>query len=285
MNRPTQLLICTLGAAVMFAAGAITVSTLNTRVNAAPPAAAPAPAPAASTGLPAGVQKQTFMLVHGAYAGGFEWKKAGDLLASHGHTVYRPTLTGNGERVHLASKDIDINTHINDVVNTILFEDLHDIVLVGHSYGGSVITGVVDRIPERFKCVIYVDAGLPIDGETADDARKKSAPTRAVDGWIGTAPRAGAKPPYNVQMSAKTFNTPMALKNQDAAHKVPTEYILTVDQGRQPQDDMFYKCYQRAQERGWSTSIMTGDHVVHVNQTAALVERLEKATLTAKAGH
>ena len=279
MMCPARWVLCAAGAALVFAAGVMTAGELGRSAHAAPATAAPASL------RPPGVEKQTFILVHGAYAGGFEWKKAGDLLVTHGHTVYRPTLTGQGERVHLANTDIDINTHITDIVNTILFEDLHEVVLVGHSYGGSVITGVVDRIPERFKCVIYVDAGLPIDGETADDARKKSAPTRVVYGYIGTAPRPGAKPPYNVQMPAKTFTTPMSLKNQDAAHKVPTEYILTVDAGRQPQDDMFYMCYQRAQERGWSTSIMTGDHIVHVNQPAALVERLEKATLTAKAGH
>ena len=244
-------------------------------------AAAPPPAPASSR--PAGVEKETFVLVHGAYAGGWEWKKCGELLASHGHTVYRPTLTGNGEREHLANTDIDTNTHIQDIVNVIRFEDLHNVVLVGHSYGGSVITGVVDRIPDRFKCVIYVDAGLPLDGETADQARTGNPP-RVVDGYVGSAPRPDAKPPYTVKMSAKTFFTPLSLKNQAAAIKVPTEYILTVDAGRKAEDDMFYKCYQRAQERGWSTSIMTGDHVVHINQTAALVERLEKATLTAKAG-
>ena len=70
-------------------------------------------------------------------------------LTDDGHTVYRATLTGLGERMHLNSTDVDLQTHINDVVNLILFEDLHDVVLTGHSYGGMVITGVIDRIPER----------------------------------------------------------------------------------------------------------------------------------------
>jgi hypothetical protein len=126
-------------------------------------------------------------------------------------------------------------------------------------------------------------AALPLDGETADQARTGN-PARITDGYIGTAPRAGANAPYNVRMSAKTFFTPLSLKNQAAAVKVPTEYLITVDQGRRIEDDMFYKCYQRATERGWSTSIMTADHVPHINQTAALVARLEKATLTARAG-
>jgi pimeloyl-ACP methyl ester carboxylesterase len=233
--------------------------------------------------LPPGATKHTFVLVHGAFAGGWEWKKCGDLLASHGHTVYRPTLTGQGERVHLSTPDVDVNTHVQDVVNMILFEDLHDIVLVGHSYGGVVITGVADRVPERIKCVIYVDAGLPLDGQAAVDA-KGGEPPKIEDGYVRLHPttQPDRKPPYIVDMPAKTFFTPIALKNQAVAQKIPTMYILTVDPGKKPEEDMFFKPYQIAQERGWATSIMIGDHVVHLTQTANLVERLEKAIPEAK---
>ena len=99
--------------------------------------------------------KYTFVVVHGATAGSWEWKSTGKFLTDDGHTVYRATLTGLGERMHLNSPDIDLETHINDVVNLILFEDLHDVVLTGHSYGGMVITGVMDRVPERIKHVVY----------------------------------------------------------------------------------------------------------------------------------
>ena len=91
--------------------------------------------------------KQTFVLVHGATAGGWEWKSTARFIDDDGFTVYRATLTGLGERMHLNSTDVDLQMHINDVVNLILFEDLHDIVLTGHSYGGMVVTGVMDRIP------------------------------------------------------------------------------------------------------------------------------------------
>jgi pimeloyl-ACP methyl ester carboxylesterase len=270
-------LLSLFGAAVMFAAGTLFSSASRNTL-----AATPAPTPA--TARAAGVDKQTFVLVHGAGAGGWEWKKCGDFLLSHGHTVYRPTLTGQGERAHLSTPDIDINTHIQDVVNVVLFEQLRDIVLVGHSYGGAVITGVIDRIPDRIKCAIYVDAGLPLDGEPAAAGRTGS-PIQVVDGYIrtGVDPKnPGRQPPYNVYMPAKTFLTPMSLKNQAAAWKVPTMYILTVDPGQQPENDMLYNSYKRALDRGWATSIMPGDHVVHINQTANLVERLEKATLEAK---
>jgi len=93
-------------------------------------------------------EKYTFVLVHGATAGGWEWKSTGKFLTDDGHTVYRATLTGLGEREHLNSPDVDLQTHINDVVNLILYEDLHDVVLTGHSYGGMVITGTADRAHE-----------------------------------------------------------------------------------------------------------------------------------------
>jgi pimeloyl-ACP methyl ester carboxylesterase len=256
-----------------------------------------APAPQSS-------QKYTYVLVHGAWAGGWEWKKVGDLLAADGHKVYRPTLTGQGERVHLASPDIDLNTHITDIVNVILFEDLHDIVLMGHSYGGMVITGVVDRVPDRIKCVVYVDAFLPEDGEslnslggrggrgrgTATAPASASAPATAPatrrggppPGFSGNPPRPGARPPYDVPQSTKTFSQPVPLKNPDARH-IPTVYILTVDKGAQPENDTFYRSYMRAKSYGWETWIMEGDHVVNISHPNEVAALLEKAPLAAKA--
>ena len=104
----------------------------------------------------------TFVIVHGAWGGGWAFREVDDMLTAQGHKVYRPTLTGQGERVHLASKDVGLETHIDDVVNTILYEELNDIILVGHSYGGMVVTGVADRIPERISHLIYLDATTPV---------------------------------------------------------------------------------------------------------------------------
>jgi pimeloyl-ACP methyl ester carboxylesterase len=249
-------------------------------------ASAASPASPATRAAP-GVSKQTFVLVHGQFAGGWEWKPVGDLLTAHGHIAYRPTLTGLGEREHLASPSIDLNTHIQDVVNVILFENLHDIVLVGHSYGGMIVTGVADRVPDRIKTLLYVDAALPIDGESRSTAGGVNNPPQAnAEGFVGsTANDNGTKtPPYTVRMPAKALTTPIALKNQAAALKIPTYYLMTVDRGSQPEQDRYYPFYLRAKERGWTVSTMTGDHVVHINQTANLVERLEKATLDAKPG-
>ena len=132
-------------------------------------------------------EKYTFVVVHGATAGGWEWKRTGKFLTDDGHTVYRATLTGLGERMHLNSPDIDLQTHINDVVNLILFEDLHDVVLTGHSYGGMVITGVMDRVPERIRHVVFLDAAVPDDGMSLWDlfgGNGPQDPERFKDGFM-----------------------------------------------------------------------------------------------------
>jgi pimeloyl-ACP methyl ester carboxylesterase len=110
--------------------------------------------------------RPTIVIVHGAWGGSWAFRRVEALLREKGFNVYRPQLTGLGERVHLSRPDIGLSTHIDDVVNTILFEDLHDIILLGHSYGGMVISGVADRVPDRIRRLVYVDAFVPIDGES-----------------------------------------------------------------------------------------------------------------------
>jgi pimeloyl-ACP methyl ester carboxylesterase len=111
----------------------------------------------------------TFVLVHGAWHGGWCWKKVIPLLRGAGHEVYTPTLTGLGERVHLASPDIDLTTHVQDVVNVLEYEDLQEVVLAGHSYGGMVIAGVADRAAERLAHLVFLDAFVPMDGQAVID--------------------------------------------------------------------------------------------------------------------
>jgi len=108
----------------------------------------------------------TFVLVHGGWQGGWSWRLLTPLLRAAGHEVYAPTLTGLGERSHLAGMAINLDTHIADVVNTILWEDLSEVILVGHSYGGMVVTGVADRVAERIARLVYLDALVPEDGAT-----------------------------------------------------------------------------------------------------------------------
>lgn len=222
---------------------------------------------------------KTYVIVHGAWAGGWAFREVDNLLTSDGHKVYRPSLTGQGERVHLATPDINLSTHIQDIVNVILYEELHDIVLVGHSYGGMVVTGVADRVPERIKHLVYLDAFLPEDGESLNTSRgdRGRPPMRPnADGFVtlrGYDPN--KPPPGEVPHPAKTLSEPISLKNP-AARKIPTTYILTVDKGREPKDDGFFFFYERAVKRGWNVLTMEGDHNVQWTRPKELVELLEK---------
>src|ERR1700744_6452659 len=102
--------------------------------------------------------QKTFVLVHGAWHGGWCWRRVADLLEQRGHKVFTPTLTGLGERSHLMRSDINLDTHIADVVNVFKGEDINDAVLVGHSYGGYPISGAIEHVSDRIASVVYLDA-------------------------------------------------------------------------------------------------------------------------------
>jgi pimeloyl-ACP methyl ester carboxylesterase len=141
----------------------------------------------------------TFVLVHGAWHGGWCWRRVARLLARNGHEVFTPTLTGLAERSHLLTPDIDLDTHILDVVNEIKWEGLSGVVLVGHSYGGMVISGVAEKMEKAISSFVFLDAFFPDDGQAVVDMQPPAArePTLA-------AARAGATalPPR----SAAIFN-------------------------------------------------------------------------------
>jgi pimeloyl-ACP methyl ester carboxylesterase len=129
----------------------------------------------------------TFVLVHGAFVGGWSWRWLAPYLRGAGHDVHTPTLTGHGERVHLANPQIDLDTHIEDVVNVLHYEDLTNVVLVGYSYGGMVVAGVADRSPERIAHVVYLDSDVPRDGDTSappsQHAARQALARAHGDGW------------------------------------------------------------------------------------------------------
>ncbi len=111
----------------------------------------------------------TFVLVHGSNGGGWVWQKLAPLLRAAGHVVYTPTLTGLAARSHLLGCGVDLTTHITDVAQLLFYEDLSQVVLVGNSYAGMVITGVAARVPERLKLLVYLDAYLPEAGQREAD--------------------------------------------------------------------------------------------------------------------
>lgn len=225
-------------------------------------------------------EKHTLVLVHGATAGGWEWKKTGKFLTDDGHTVYRATLTGLGERLHLNSTNVDLQTHINDVVNLILFEDLHDIVLTGHSYGGMVITGVMDRVPERIKHVVFLDAAVPEDGQSIWDhfGGQRQDPKRFVDGFMQVPwVKADAKPPHNVKQSIQCFNQPVSYKNP-AAKALAVTYVAFVPKDKSAEERAKTdKSWQRAVGRGWTIRTFPGGHVAQQEDPRGVATLIEES--------
>src|SRR5579864_4967470 len=181
----------------------------------------------------------TFVLVHGGWHGGWCWQKVIPFLEAAGHDVYAPTLTGLAERVSELSPDVGLDTHIQDIVGLLEDKDLQGVILVGHSYGGMVITGVVDRVPERIAHLVYLDTFVPRDG----DAMVSVSPlvirpllrrqTRA-DGW-----RVDSRGTYGVTREPdrswvlrsvtpqplKTLEQPLHLKNPAIVEAVPRTHI------------------------------------------------------------
>jgi pimeloyl-ACP methyl ester carboxylesterase len=109
---------------------------------------------------------RTFVLVHGGFHGGWCWRQVADRLRARGHTVYTPTQTGCGERSHLMSASITLDTFVQDIANVLIWEDLSQVVLVGHSFGGNAISGVADRLPERLRQLVYLDAAMLVNGQS-----------------------------------------------------------------------------------------------------------------------
>jgi pimeloyl-ACP methyl ester carboxylesterase len=213
--------------------------------------------------------KHTYVIVHGAWGGGWDWRVIDSMLSVSGNRVYRPTLTGLGERIHLATPTTDLSTHITDIVNVIRFENLHDVVLVGHSYGGMVISGVADRIPDRIRRLVFIDAFVPEDGESVlaavrgtriepfaramvDSARNGAM----VPPWV----KAGTLPPMDAPHPANTFTESLTLQNP-AGRRIPGTYILTVEPGTAEADDDFAPFSRRAKARGWTHYVLSSNHV------------------------
>ncbi|MEO7237815.1 MAG: alpha/beta fold hydrolase [Gemmatimonadales bacterium] len=221
--------------------------------------------------------RRTFVFVHGATGGSWDWRTIDSLMALRGHRVVRPSLTGLGERVHLASPNIGLSTHIDDVINAILWENLHDIILVGHSYGGRVIAGVADRIPERIRHLVYLDAFLPDSGETALELAESIGVTRLrenarggfiIPTWV-TDDRAI---PRDVPHPLRTLTDTLRLTNP-AARGLPGTYILTFERGKEP--DAFQRFADRARSRGWKVVRLEADHVPERSNPVALMRLLE----------
>ena len=228
----------------------------------------------------------TFLIAHGAWSAGWSWKKMRPLLHDLGHELFTPTHTGLGERVHLASQEVGLETHIADILGVLKFEDLQNVFLVGHSYGGMVATGVADRAPERLAHLIYLDAFVPRNGQSLFDLQPteiQAAMREAVqtdgDGWL--VPQNPLPPdtseadvawitPRRLMQPLKTFEQPINLTG--AVDRLPKSYIYCTRLGPV---DIFKKFSQRARNEGWNYFEIDSSHSPHITAPQALATLLD----------
>jgi pimeloyl-ACP methyl ester carboxylesterase len=212
----------------------------------------------------------TFVLIHGSWHGSWCWRKVVPLLRQQGHQVYTPTLTGMGERSHLLGPAAGLDTHIRDVLQVLFYEDLREVILVGHSYGGVLITAAAEEATDRIERLIYLDAFIPRDGDSLFSMRPPSfeeffrtlAMTQG-DGWL-----IPALPPkdYGVtdvedtawmtprlsSVLLSTFADSVRLPSR-AAESLPRSYIFCTQYG-------FEAEAERARAEGWDYHELETEH-------------------------
>jgi pimeloyl-ACP methyl ester carboxylesterase len=229
----------------------------------------------------------TFVLVHGAWSGGWCYAKVAALLRARGHTVFTPTLTGQGERAHLFSGTINLSLHIADVLGVVHYERLSEIVLAGHSYGGMVITGVADRVAGKIRALAYLDAFIPDDGQSLLDINIPANTQRfleAAGAHGGLAVPAPSAAYFGVNAAdaatVEALATPFPLGCFSEKLKLSGAYRavkrhLYVHGTVLPRASPFRPFYQRALAQGWSAHALGCGHHVMLDlpeETAALLE-------------
>lgn len=224
-----------------------------------------------------------FVVAHGAWSAGWGWKKMHPLMAERGHRLLTPTLTGVGERAHLARPEVDLETHIADITAVLEFEDLGGVNLIGHSYGGMVATGAADRARSRVAQLIYIDAFAPNDGESVRDLTPTavSAQRKAgADGWrIPPGPMPADTPdedrawsePRRMPQPVRTFEQKLSLRNGPLT--LPRHYIYCT---RHSPDDRFRPFYERGRREGWGTHEIDSSHNPHITNAAVLADLLDR---------
>jgi len=228
-----------------------------------------------------------FVLVPGAWLGGWCWRGVEADLRAAGHTVISATLTGLGERSHLLTREIDLDTHVTDIVQLVRFRDLNRVTLVGHSYGGTVVTAAAEQMADRIQCLIYLDASIPGDGESNDDvigplmaAQLRAAADQDGDGWrVPPAPSVAARladPGLRTWVAARltphplrTFSEPVKLRSRQAAD-LPRGFIQTT------QSELYDRLGTRAREAGWHCRELGGGHYAMLTQPHAVATALHE---------
>ncbi|MCT9813200.1 alpha/beta fold hydrolase [Acidovorax sp. Be4] len=231
--------------------------------------------------------RKTFVLLHGAFHGGWCWAPVAERLRAQGHRVFTPTFTGVGERAHLLSPTVDLNTFIQDVTAMVEAEELRGITLVAHSFGGYVASGVIDRIPERIASAIYLDApmgsnGVSVLGEAPADVRQaRLAAADVINGTrVITPPSSTAFGLSDVAqvawvnrrmtpMPLRAYEMPLALSGPPGG-KLPKCFIRCVD----PALPNIEPSARYAREHGWNYSELQTGHDAMVSMPDKLAEML-----------
>jgi pimeloyl-ACP methyl ester carboxylesterase len=228
----------------------------------------------------------TYVLVHGAWRGSWIWKRVRQLLQAQGHEVFTPTHTGVADRSHLSSPSVNLDTHITDVANLFRWEELSDVILVGHSYGGCVISGVADRAPERIAALVYLDAFVLENGQCLDDMipqdvrRERIAEAKEVgDGW--KLPPIPAEE-FNVNAEDRDWVNGQSTMQSLACFEQPLRLTGAIDQvknvtyilagGWSPSP--FPQFYEKAKAKGWKTLTIDCGHDVMLDRPEELVREL-----------
>jgi pimeloyl-ACP methyl ester carboxylesterase len=290
-----------LGRRVMLGgSAAAAAAVLANRLGAPSRAAAQEASPAAAEN-----GRAPFVLVPGQWTGAFIWHTVAPLLRAAGHDVYAITCSGLGDRVHLASPAIDLDTHITDVVNTIEYADLHDVILVGHSYSGMIITGVAEQVPERLSQLVYLDASVPADGQNSYDADfiDEEAKLEAIAADIAGGMEAGmpgfrivspeivewlqgaiTDPAEAEWFIAKLVPHPLLSDQQPvrlsnpAAAALPRAFILCTadkDLKADPQMDPYVLTVERVRsDPQWRVIELDNNHIVNLNDPEGTAEAL-----------
>jgi pimeloyl-ACP methyl ester carboxylesterase len=228
---------------------------------------------------------KTFLVCHGAWSAGWAWKKMHPLMNKAGHRLVTPTYTGLGERAHLAHPAIDLETHIADMLQVIKYEDLRDFVLIGHSYGGMVATGVADRARDRVKELIYIDAFVPADGQSLLDflaeseQRRMREGAKSGDGWrVPPNPTPPDTSPEDVAwLNERRVHTPIncfeAKLSLSAPLTLPRSYIYAT---RAAPSDTFGQFAKMAKnDLAWRYHEIDASHSPNVTAPEALMALLQ----------
>jgi pimeloyl-ACP methyl ester carboxylesterase len=226
-----------------------------------------------------------YVLVHGAWHGSWCWTRVRDRLAAGGHRVFTPTLTGVGERSHLLSRDVGLETHVADVANLMLWEDLRDVVLVGHSYGGVVVRHIADRAPDRIRSLVYLDAFVPDDGkachdylaDSVQDNFRQLAATYG-DGWKVPPPPAeffGVNSEDAAWVTRQCTMHPLSTFDSPAQISGAGDSIASIGYIMASRyDGPFGQFYAKAGERGWWREELACGHDVMIDMPGELTTLL-----------